>query len=198
MVDLLSRINGGVFSIPPFYDAGHALDRRADKVCIMVHLLRQRFGGSLQDAPLSLMRFAARAEFRYGVRSIAHLVSMIPHRRDVISLRVVDLHLPLETAAKLKNSSLAYHLLHQDQAFGVEKLWKEASENDFQMPVNTDLVAGLPAPAFIDPHYSSFLISRILSRLEATTDEARKAAGHKRSPNKALHPTAGPPRARRQ
>ena len=64
MIDLLSRINGGVFSIPPFYDRSRSLDRRADKVCIVIDLLRQRFGASLQEVPLSLLRFTARAEFR--------------------------------------------------------------------------------------------------------------------------------------
>jgi hypothetical protein len=138
LVDLLSRINGGVFSIPPFFNAGQGIDRRADKVCVISHLLRQRFGRSLRDAPLSLLRFVARTEFRYGVRSIAHLVSMIPYRADVKSLKSEDLGLPLSSAVDLKNSSLAYHVLHQDQAYGVEKIWRDARENDCQMPVSMD------------------------------------------------------------
>lgn len=43
LVDLLSRINGGVIDIPPFYDLSKKLDRRYDKVCVAVALLRERF-----------------------------------------------------------------------------------------------------------------------------------------------------------
>jgi hypothetical protein len=184
MVDLLSRINGGVFRIPPFYDASHSLDRRADKVCVIVHLLRQRFGNTLQDVPLSLLRFAARAEFRYGVRSIAHLVSMIPHKQEVRSLRVSGLDLPLRSATKLKNSTLAYHLLHQDQAFGIEALWKDALGKDDQMPINSELIAHF-FPYF-DDNYSLYGIARVLELLNQTgAGVSKRSSGTKRSVSKA-------------
>lgn len=191
MIDLLSRINGGVVSIPQFFDAGHAVDRRPDKVCIAVHLLRQRFGDELHDVPLCLLRFIARAEFRYDVRSIAHLVSMIPHKRGMKSLKAAELDLPLGNATELKNSSLAYHLLHQDQAFGVEKLWKEAIQNDCQMPVNTDELEMVPR--YFDETYSMVVIARALSalieappRTDATPDRTES--------NKRVQRTARPRR----
>lgn len=194
MIDLLSRINGGVFSIPPFYDAGQALDRRADKVCIIVHLLRQRFGSDLREAPLCLLRFAARAEFRYGVRSIAHLVSMIPYRADIKTLRTNDLVLPLESAAKLKNSSLAYHLLHQDQAYGVEKLWKECLGGDCQIPVRSDDFALIPLmPRYRDDRYFTFMIANMLRSLLPEHEQRRTNAAKKAS-NKRLNRTVAPRR----
>lgn len=76
LIDLLSRINGGDLPIPSFYDPSRKVDRRADKVCISVELLRQRFGSQLRAAPLTLLKFISRIDFRYGVRSIAHLVEL--------------------------------------------------------------------------------------------------------------------------
>jgi len=52
LIDLLSRINGGVVPIPPFYDAAKGIDRRPDKVCVAVQILRQRFGHKLRTVPL--------------------------------------------------------------------------------------------------------------------------------------------------
>jgi len=86
IVDLLSRINGGVIRIPSFNDVANSIDRRVDKVCIIIDLLRQRFGNQLAYVPLSLLRFVAQADFRYGVRSIAHLVSTIPYKDNLRSL----------------------------------------------------------------------------------------------------------------
>ncbi len=45
--DLFSRINGGVFSIPVFQDKAKDIDRRTDKICIAVELLKHRFGKTL-------------------------------------------------------------------------------------------------------------------------------------------------------
>jgi hypothetical protein len=199
MVDLLSRINGGVLRIPPFYDAGF-LDRRADKVCVIVHLLRQRFGNNLRDVPLSLLRFTARAEFRYGVRSIANLVGMIPHNEEVTSLRVSDLELPLNNATDLKNSPLAYHLLHEDQAFGIEALWKAARADDGQMPVRTDLITtDLITPTFpsFDDNFLLFAIGNTLRLLdEANGGESKRASGAKSASSKTTQRSSPPKRSR--
>lgn len=182
MIDLLSRINGGVIDIPPFYDATHSLDRRADKVCIIVNLLRQRFGVEIREAPLCLLRFAARAEFRYGVRSIAHLVSMIPHREDIKALQTKNLELPLGSATELKSSSLAYHLLHQDQAYGVETLWEECSVADCLMPIRSDEFEHIPR--YRDDRYVTFMIARTLASLQEASAHDRKSAVKKESSNR--------------
>ena len=67
LADLLSRINGGVLEIPSFDVHDDGRDRRVDKVCIAVELLRARFGEQLEKVPRSLLRFVGLSEFRYGV-----------------------------------------------------------------------------------------------------------------------------------
>jgi hypothetical protein len=166
IIDLLSRINGGVFSIPSFFDTGKQIDRRADKVCIVIDLLKQRFGSQLRELPLSLLRFVSRADFRYGVRSIAHLVSLIPFKQGVTLLRARNLALPFDNVVKLKNSSLAYHLLHQDQSLGVEKLWKECLHNDSLIPVKLEDLRNIQRIDLAEDRYSIHIIRRALARLQ--------------------------------
>ena len=161
LVDLLSRINGGVFSIPPFFDVGEGIDRRADKVCILVHLLRQRFGRLLREVPLSLLKFVARTDFRYGVRSIAHLVNLIPQKNEAETLTATDLRLPFVDPAALKQSSIAYHILHHDQAFGVSKTWSEALCNDYPITIATELMDALPLRHF-DEYFARYQIAQML------------------------------------
>jgi hypothetical protein len=50
-------------------------------------------------------------------------------------LKLSDLKLPLSTVNALKDSSLAYHLLHDDQVHGVVNLWKEAKAMKIAFPV---------------------------------------------------------------
>ena len=126
-IDLFSRINGGVLRIPRFQDAAKNIDRRADKVCVAVSLLRRRFGSTLERVPLALLRFISQSEFRYGARSIAQLVDLIPHKNKAQQISLKDLGLPLANPSQLKESPLAYHLQHEDQAFGIVKVWDEAS-----------------------------------------------------------------------
>ena len=87
-------------------------------VCIAVQLLRGRFGQTLRYVPLALLRFLARSEFRYGVRSIAHLIELIPYQKNIKVLHVNNLDLPIDNPKRLKASSLAYHLLHDDHGPG--------------------------------------------------------------------------------
>jgi hypothetical protein len=181
MIDLLSRINGGVVTIPPFYDASRKMDRRADKVCIAAELLRQRFGDGLREVPLCLLRFVALAEFRYGVRSIAHLVSMIPFKEGLQTLKPDDLDLPFEKPAALKESSLAYHLLDKDQGYGVEKLWKDCSVNDCQMPVKDEDFDRYPRFRS-DGMYQNIIISRVLTRLQNGKTGRRLEVVQRKSP----------------
>ena len=81
IVDLLSRINGGVVEIPAFHDPTHSIDREFDKACIAIQRLRSKFGEGLRSVPRGLLRFIADADFRYGARSISHLIELIPYRK---------------------------------------------------------------------------------------------------------------------
>ena len=169
LVDLLSRINGGVLVIPPFHDAAHGIDRRADKVCIAVQLLRSRYGDTLKRVPVSLLRFIANTEFRYGVRSIAHLIDTIPCNIANETLTNDTLGLPVNSPTELKKSSLAYHLVHEDQAHGVIEIWEEASTHGGCLPVTLKPFEYLP-PHFSETHAEFYLmdaVRRLLWELES-------------------------------
>jgi len=113
--DLLSRINGGDFEIPNLDAIKGIRDRRVDKVCLSIALLQQRFGKDLQLVPWALLKFISNTKFRYGVRSIAQLIDLIPFSEDCKNQITVDnLKLPLKTLIALKRSSLPYHLLTSD------------------------------------------------------------------------------------
>jgi hypothetical protein len=145
IVDLLSRINGGVVEIPAFFDPTHSVDRRADKVCIAIHLLKSRFGDNLKTIPRGLLQFVINAEFRYGARSISHLIELIPHRKNVVNLRNKDLKLPLQNAKALKQSSLAYHLINEEQVLGVINLWESIDSGDVELPAVSNIDDFFPA-----------------------------------------------------
>ena len=130
LVDLLSRINGGVIDIPDLDLQSEDRDRRVDKVCIVVALLKARFGSELNETPRCLLRFVAHTSFRYGVRSIAHLIDLIrsrAYRRG--TLKGDALGLPFDSEASLQDSSLKLHLLDKDQGFGIVNRWKEFSKD---------------------------------------------------------------------
>lgn len=141
LVDLFSRVNGGVLKIPPFYDLSHKTDRRVDKICITIHLLRTRFGSTLKKIPLGLLKFISETEFRYDVRSIAHLIDLIPFQTAIRELTFDQLSLPLKSAQQLKRSSLIYHLIHEDQALGIVNKWKEAISVTSPLLIDVDTVA---------------------------------------------------------
>jgi hypothetical protein len=168
VIDLLSRINGGVVPIPPFYDPSHEVDRRFDKVCVAAQLLRQRFGRTLTQVPFALLRFLAKTEFRYGVRSIAHLIDLIPYKKDAVTLKIDDLQLPIDDPLKLKASSLTYHLLHDDQAHGVTKIWQEVSVSKELLPISIPrleyLEVGLGSPKGL----LEFILARVIREVQST------------------------------
>ena len=76
LVDLLSRINGGVINIPDLDLRSEHRDRRVNKVCIAIGLTKARFGSDLIEMPRSLF-VSCHTTSRYGVRSIAHLIDLI-------------------------------------------------------------------------------------------------------------------------
>jgi hypothetical protein len=128
LVDLLSRMNGTVLRIPDLSDPRHVTERAADKICVAVVLLRHRLGKTLQRVPLGLLKFIARTEFRYGVRSIAHLIDLIPYSENIVDLTIASLELPLKDMATLKSSSLAYHVMHDEQGHGIVNAWLDAAK----------------------------------------------------------------------
>jgi hypothetical protein len=145
LIDLFSRINGSVVRIPPFSDRESRMDRRVDKVAIAVNLLSRRFDNSLKSVPLGLFRFIANAQFRYDVRSIAHMLNLIPFKASLSTLAIPDLHLPLNSIAELRASSLAYHLVDDnDQAHGIVSLWKQCASATEQMPIRLQMPFGFP------------------------------------------------------
>lgn len=169
-VDLLSRINGGVFGIPAFVDNSKKINRRPDKVCIAIQLLRHRFGAQLHGVPLSFLRFVANTEFRYGVRSIAHLIDSIPHKKDIQVLHVADLKLKLDSPQAVKTSSLAYHILHEDQALGVANAWKDMSRDDKIVPVWSTWLDNVPRHV-PDDILVSYLLRRLIYEVRSLKQE---------------------------
>jgi hypothetical protein len=115
LIDLLSRINGGVIVIPDLDLQTADRDRRVDKVCVTVALLRQKFGDQLLRIPRSLLRFVAHTKFRYGARSIAHLLDEIDHLAyENGELSAARLTLPLTSEELLRASSLRFHLIESE------------------------------------------------------------------------------------
>ncbi len=130
LIDLLSRINGGVINIPEFDLRTGERDRRVDKVCATVSLLRRRFGEQLTVIPRSLLRFIAHTTFRYSARSIAHLIEVIDS--DAFHDGALDgggLGLPTNSEKNLADSSLRLHLLDKDQGFGIVNRWLEFAKD---------------------------------------------------------------------
>src|SRR5262249_39424920 len=113
-------------------------DRRVDKVCVTIALLRARFGDKLAVVPRALLRFVAHTVFRYGVRSLAHLIDIVEMGAlKSGALRLGSIGLPLTSERHLEDSSLRLHLLDKDQAFGIVNRWKEFSRD----AVTVNLVA---------------------------------------------------------
>jgi DNA replication protein DnaC len=128
--DLLSRINGGELTIPGLDEQNETRDRRVDKVCLTLSILRQRFTG-LEEAPWALLRFVAQTKFRYGVRSIMNLIDLIPWKDSGVgTLLPKDLHLPLDTEPALQASTLAYHLCANGGAKALVETWNEVRSVD--------------------------------------------------------------------
>jgi hypothetical protein len=129
LVDLLSRINGGEFSIPALDAVGGERDRRTDKVCVAISLLKQRYGSNLETVPWCFLNFIANTKFRYGVRSITHLVELLPPL-DAENPGIKVEKLPFQNVDRLKASSLAYHLISEDGPAAIMDRWKKCVEHE--------------------------------------------------------------------
>ena len=171
IVDLLSRINGGSVEIPPFEQAVRKIERSADKACIAVQLLRRRFGRSLRTVPLGLLQFIVQTDFRYGVRSIDQLVEQIPHKDDVIHLSREHLALPAMRGIKaLKESPLAYHVLHYEDPHSIVKAWTTAIKATQRVLISASYRKDLPT--FLEPMPSHDTVKTFLEVVrDAITSE---------------------------
>jgi hypothetical protein len=139
LVDLLSRINGGVIEIPDLDLRTQTRDRRVDKVCVTIALLKARFGKDLERVPRNLLRFVAHTNFRYGVRSIAHLIDIISSRAlNENGLTITEADLPMKSEAALQESSLRLHLLDKDQGFGIVNRWREFAKDLKEVGLSTE------------------------------------------------------------
>lgn len=136
LVDLLSRINGGELEIPSLDEFTKDRDRRIDKVCLTASLIQNRFGDKIETIPWALLRFVVMSKFRYGVRSIAHLIDIIsPLEDDATTLQLDNLKLPLKNVAMLKNSSLANHIYSEDGPAAIIALWVMCCECDISVRI---------------------------------------------------------------
>ena len=146
--DLISRINGGTIEIPPLdlRDKSTGRDRRIDKVCIGISLLERRYWNLLLRVPWSLLRFIARTEFRYGVRSIEHLVSLMKPLTmdDQAELTMQQVHLPLGSVSELRESSLCYHLAEMANAERVVSRWQKLMDFENMVTVRKAPKVELP------------------------------------------------------
>lgn len=149
LADLLSRINGGELEIPSLDLVERERDRRIDKVCLTIALLQQRFGFRLGPVPWPLLRLVYATKFRYGVRSIAHLIDLLTPRDDRWGRQdrpfppydrpraEIKLHgLPLKTPEQLKESSLAYHVVAEDGPAAVITHWSRICDSTTTVTVD--------------------------------------------------------------
>ena len=138
--DFFSRINSGCVILPGLDEVNPETgrDRRLDKVCILISLLRKRFGSQLVELPCGLLKFVGLTRFRWSVRSLGHLVETLtmknlsPH--EVTNLQKLDrdrIELPVTTEKELEVSGLLDHL-EVDDPKGLSQRWNEFR----QLPVS--------------------------------------------------------------
>jgi hypothetical protein len=81
-------------------------------VSVAIGLLKDRFGNDLVAIPRSL-RFIAYTKFRYGVRSVAHLIDIIDKEAlEGNTLNGAKFGFPTDAEAKLEESSLSLRLFY--------------------------------------------------------------------------------------
>ena len=176
IVDLLSRINGGVVEIPPFEQVNPPVERLVDKACIAIQLLRRQFGLSLRTVPLGLLQFIVRTDFRYGVRSIDHLIGLIPPRKNLVHLTSTDLlALPMKSIRALKESSLAYHVVHHKDPKHIVDAWHEAKDCSHRLLVSASRSATYPKA--LEPEASKVTLVEFVRRMETAIDSDKVDEG---------------------
>ena len=131
LVDVFSRINAGIITIPDMDEVKKSKDpvkhrdRRVDKICIAVALLLNRFP-SVALIPRPLLAYIGLTKFRYAVRSIAHLVDSleaIDPKSDTLPLEAARF---LQEPAALVESGMAYHLHPSEKSQALSDHAREA------------------------------------------------------------------------
>lgn len=129
LIDLFSRLNGPIIDIPELDKVSTSRNRRVDKVCLSISLLRKRFGSDLESVPWALLHFIANIKFHYEARSIAHLIDSIPYNDSLKKIiRIGKLQLPLTNVPELRKSSLARHIKTCDnykEPEDIVNFWKD-------------------------------------------------------------------------
>lgn len=145
LLDLMSRINGGRIKIPELDDIDadnpENRDRRVDKVCISISLLKRRFGEQLESVPWALIRFIVETKLRYGVRSINQMVSSIPPLPKPKILTLNDLSLPFNIIEQFNKSPLLAHIISPGGAEEIIGRFQEVAKCDQQIAVKQLLLA---------------------------------------------------------
>jgi hypothetical protein len=127
-VDLMSRINGGIVTLTPFdkLPGGDPI-RPVDKVVVVLSLLQQRFGDDVRRVPWPFLKLVASIGFRFGARSMAHLVDLIrpPAKRDtLLAANVGEL---LGVPNLISDLGLQRHLVATAEA--TSELWAKFSDD---------------------------------------------------------------------
>ena len=131
LIDLLSRINGLEITIPRLdeVDKSTGRDRKVDKVCVALSLLKKRFGSQLSSVPWALLRFVSETKFRYGVRSITHFIDAIPSvDGKVTTLTLKNVKLPIDNVSQLAKSPIAPHLISGNGLSPIVARWKKLQQ----------------------------------------------------------------------
>lgn len=134
VLDLLSRINGGIIEFPDI----DCEEVYVDRVCLALSLLQQRFGPYLYLVPLSLLNIICVMRFRYGARSISHLINKISYKafRDN-KLNLEELDLPITSEDDIRSSSLVYHILSNDGLSNIADKWNMLKKGNIYVRINS-------------------------------------------------------------
>lgn len=161
LVDLLSRINGGIIKIPSLNDSNQIDQRKIEKIVITISLIRQKYNNTVKRIPNALLKFITNTNFRYGIRSITQIIDMLPYKEDSEEIKLSEINLPLGSAKAIKESIFAYHFIHEEQENGVAENWKKYSEDESLITIFSDNVDFL----FNRRVNTSFFIEIMLEKL---------------------------------
>lgn len=124
--DFLSRFDGGVFEIPPL-----GVNRRSDKLCIAMKLLRRRFE-AIKGVQIGFIQFLVDTPFVHEVRSLEFFINSIPPALEKSLLKINELMdrkvqvLLEETDYTL--SPFGQHILPDERASALAR-WKKVKQN---------------------------------------------------------------------
>lgn len=142
IIDLFSRINGGSFNIPSLDYKRGTRNRKVDKICIAISLLKRKYGEELELIPWSILKFIADTKFEYGVRSINYLIDLIPNKlKNKDRILNSEISLPLSNISEYRNSILVYHI-KLNKTVTINKIisnWGKFKQNDTLVRVSKNV-----------------------------------------------------------